>query len=256
MCNQSHPPLSEGFSTEAALGQTIFIAQESARIHNPYAHEQRKLDCIRRGDEAGLTACQQERWSGEIGRVADEPLRQEKNIALIIIVLASRAAIEGGLPSEFGFTLADTCIRSIEAMAEPETVRQAAAAYELDFCRRVAALPANTTRNAHVNRAKAWIAAHLHEPLSAADVAAVAGVTGGHLSELFRRHEGIALQAYIRRERLRQGEHLLRFSDMTISAIAASLAFSSQSHFCAAFRRETGLTPMAYRDRFARSRNS
>lgn len=241
---------------EASLAQTIFSAQENVTVHNPYAHEQRKLTCIRRGDEAVLLACQQERWSGEIGRVAYDPLRQEKNIAIIVIVLASRAAIDGGLPSELGFTLADTCIRSVEAMTDVPSVQQATQAYEMDFCRRVAALPGNTTRNAHVNRAKAWIAAHLHEHMTAADIAAYTGVTSSHLSELFRQHEGVALQAYIRRERLKQAEHLLRFSDMPISMIASSLAFSSQSHFCAAFRQETGLSPKQYRDQHARSRHS
>lgn len=241
---------------EAAVSRTIFNAQEHAAVHNPYAHEQRKLACIRHGNESGLIACQQEVWSGQIGKVADDPLRQEKNIGIIVIVLASRAAIDGGLPSELGFTLADTCICSIEAMTDLASVQQAIRAYELDFCRRVAALPAHTTRNAHVNRAKAWIAAHLHEPMSAAEVAAYTGITGGHLSELFRQHEGLAIQAYIRRERLRQAEHLLRFSDMSISEIATSLAFSSQSHFCAAFRKETRLSPKQYRDQFARSRNS
>ena len=249
-------PASEVQNLEAALGKVIFDSQESIIVHNPYAHEQRKLACIRKGDETWLIACQQERWTGVIGQVADEPLRQEKNIAIIVIVLASRAAIEGGLPSELCFTLADTCIRSIERLQDPLSVQRAAVAYELDFCRRVATLPGNTTRNVHVNRAKAHIAAHLHEPLSVADVSAHCGVTAGHLSELFRLHEGIALQAYIRRERLRQGEHLLRYSTMPISLIAASLAFSSQSHFCAAFRREVGVTPMEYRNRFARSRNA
>ena len=249
-------PASEVQNLEAALGKVIFDSQESIIVHNPYAHEQRKLTCIRRGDEAGLLACQQERWSGEIGRVADDPRRQEKNIAIIVIVLASRAAIEGGLSSELGFTLADTCIRSVEAMADVPSVQQAMQAYEMDFCRRVTALPGNTTRNAHVNRAKAWIAAHLHEPMTAADIAAYTGVTSSHLSELFHQHEGVALQAYIRRERLKQAEHLLRFSDMPISMISNSLAFSSQSHFCAAFRKGTGLSPKQYRDQHARSRHS
>ena len=118
---------------EAAVSRMIFNAQEHAAVHNPYAHEQRKLACIRHGNESGLIACQQEVWSGQIGKVADDPLRQEKNIAIIVIVLASRAAIDGGLPSELGFTLADTCICSIEAMTDLASVQQAIRAYELDF---------------------------------------------------------------------------------------------------------------------------
>ena len=240
---------------EAALGRTLWQQQEEQIVHNPYAHEQRKLDCIRRGDSDGLTACQQERWSGQIGKVAQTPLRQAQNIAIIVIVLASRAAIHGGLPSEMAFTLADTCILAIESMTTPEAVHHATIVYEADFCRRVAELPGNTTANARVRRAKAYIAARLHEPLRVADVALHASVTADHLSALFRQHEGLPLQAYIRREKLRRAAHLLRYSTQTVGALAAVLAFSSQSHFSAAFHREFGMTPQQYRDEFASSRD-
>ena len=240
---------------EAALSRTLYTQQENRIVHNPHAHEQRKLDCIRRGDMHGLIACQTEKWSGQIGKVAQTPLRQAKNIGIIVIVLASRAAIEGGLPSEMAFTLADTCILSIEAMEDPGDVYRATHSYEADFCRRVAQLPRNTTANAHVRRTKAFIAAHLHEPLSVRDAASAAGVTADHLSELFRQHEGLPLQAFIRREKLRRAAHLLRYGTQPISELAAVLAFSSQSHFAAAFRREYGLSPQQYRNEFAASRD-
>ena len=60
---------------EAALSRTLWQQQEEQIVHNPYAHEQRKLDCIRRGDMAGLAACQTEKWTGQIGKVAETPLR-------------------------------------------------------------------------------------------------------------------------------------------------------------------------------------
>lgn len=240
---------------EAALSSTLYQQQEEQIVHNPYAHEQRKLECIRRGDTDGLIACQTEKWSGQIGKVGETPLRQAKNIAIIVIVLASRAAIEGGLPSEMAFTLADTCILSLEALELPDEVYRATHAYEADFCRRVAALPRNTTANAHVRRAKAFIAARLHESLSVRDAASAAGVTADHLSELFRQHEGLPLQAYIRREKLRRAAHLLRYGTQPVGEIAAVLAFSSQSHFAAAFRREFGMPPQQYRDNFASSRD-
>ena len=240
---------------EAALSRTLWQQQEEQIVHNPYAHEQRKLDCIRRGDMAGLAACQTEKWTGQIGKVAKTPLRQAKNIAIIVIVLASRAAIDGGLPSEMAFTLADTCIFAIEALTDAEAVHRAALAYEADFCRRVAGLPGNATCNARVRRAKAYIAMHLHESLTVSEVALHSDVTADHLSMLFRQHEGLPLQGYIRREKLRRASHQLRYGTLPIGEIAATLAFSSQSHFAAAFRREFGMSPQQFRNEFAASRD-
>ena len=45
---------------------------------------------------------------------------------------------------------------------------------------------------------------------------------------------------------------MLRFSDYSYAEIAASLAFSSQSHFIRVFRVQTGYTPKEFRNRFFR----
>ena len=59
-----------------------------------------------------LRRCQKEKYEGRLGRVADEDLRNDKNIAIIVITLASRAAIRGGISPELAFTMADKmCIR-------------------------------------------------------------------------------------------------------------------------------------------------
>ena len=65
--------------TEQYVGEKIFDTQENEILHNPYSHETRKLDAIRRGDIDQLIKCQYESWSGRIGKVADDFIRQEKN---------------------------------------------------------------------------------------------------------------------------------------------------------------------------------
>jgi len=70
------------------------------------------------------------------------------------------------------------------------------------------------------------------------------------LSDLFRRVEGITIQQYIRREKIRLAENLLRYSEYDVKSIAVYLAFCSQSHFGKVFKDQTGLTPMKYREKF------
>ena len=52
---------------------------------------------------------------------------------------------------------------------------------------------------------------------------------------------------YVRARRLEAARVALRDPDRSLSEIALTLGFSSQSHFTQAFRRQTGLTPGAYR---------
>ncbi len=70
------------------------------------------------------------------------------------------------------------------------------------------------------------------------------------MSDLFRRVEGITIQQYIRREKIRLAENLLRYSEYDVKSIAVYLAFCSQSHFGKVFKDQTGLTPMKCREKF------
>lgn len=48
------------------------------------------------------------------GKLADTPLRSAKNIGIVILTLASRAAIRGGLDPETAFTIEDAYVQQIE----------------------------------------------------------------------------------------------------------------------------------------------
>ena len=53
-------------------------------------------------------------------------------------------------------------------------------------------------------------------------------------------------------ERVETAKNMLRYSEMTASAIATSLGFSTQSYFTKVFRERTGFTPNEFRKRFFR----
>lgn len=54
--------------------------------------------------------------------MADEDLRNDKNIAIIVITLASRAAIRGGISPELAFTMADNYICDIERQKDKKVI--------------------------------------------------------------------------------------------------------------------------------------
>ncbi len=238
---------------EIGIGDKVFDTQEHQVMHNPYNHESRKLECVKNGDIEGLKKCQNEAWTGRIGTVADNPVRQEKNIGIIVIVLASRAAILGGLSPELAFTMADAFIMRIEKMSNIMQIRAAIYEYELEFARFVKKLEKPIKRNKYVEQVKDYVFMHLHSEIRVQEISNHIGLNRDYLSDLFHKSEGMTLQNYIKREKIRQAEYLLKYQDYSVSDIANYLAYSSQSHFSHCFKEVNGMTPLQYRNKYSKN---
>lgn len=92
-----------------------------------------------------------------------------------------------------------------------------------------------------------YIEAHLDRELTLAELAGVACLSPCHLSRSFKQAIGTGPQRYTVRRRVERAKALLRGSDASLASIAAAVGFADQSHFTAAFRQETGLTPGRFR---------
>lgn len=97
-----------------------------------------------------------------------------------------------------------------------------------------------------VRRAKAALHDCAEGRSSLSQIASDLGVTPIHLTQTFKRSEGIPLYRY--QTLLRLGRALDRLPDREdITDLAFELGFSSHSHFTAAFRSQFGVTPSRYR---------
>jgi AraC family transcriptional regulator len=86
------------------------------------------------------------------------------------------------------------------------------------------------------------------------DLAAEGGVHPVHLSREFRKHYRITIGDYIRKRRIEHASGLLSNSGMPMAEIASTCGFSDQSHFCALFKKYSGMTPAKFRDLSERPR--
>ena len=86
-----------------------------------------------------------------------------------------------------------------------------------------------------------------HVPLS--EIAASLGVSVFRLCRAFRRATGSTLHGFRNRLRLAASLERIGRRSFDLTDIALDLGYSSHSHFTAAFRREFGVTPSAFRRR-------
>ncbi|MBS0427687.1 MAG: helix-turn-helix transcriptional regulator [Proteobacteria bacterium] len=92
-----------------------------------------------------------------------------------------------------------------------------------------------------------YISASMHEAISVEALAQVAGVSTTHLIEGFKVCFGTTPWQYVLRTRIAEAQRLLESTELSVTAIAVAVGFSSPSHFASAFGRHVGARPGAYR---------
>ncbi len=247
-------------SLEKHYYDQIFYNQENQIVHNPYEQEMRMLTSIERGDPNATQKAidEEEEISRYVGVLSDDPLRHVKNIGIVNVSTASRAAIRGGLHYEKAFTLSDCCIRQIEECEDAESVRKLYQAAQLQYAEMVrdsksARAVRKPQENSHIEHCKDYIFSHLHGKITVQEIAEHVGLTPNYLSTLFRNYEHVSLKQYILNEKIKLVQKMLIYSPYSYIEIANYFGFSSQSHMGVEFKRVMGMTLGTYRDKYRKT---
>lgn len=235
----------------------VFQYQEKGSNHNPYDQEVREVESIRTGDPEQLKKSWEEDYVGELGVLADDPLRNSQNLGIVLVTLASRAAIEGGLLPETAYSLSDSYIRKLEKAHTPETAYQLARQAEYQYALLVreerekkAGGDRKSAADSRVSQCKDYIFAHLHGKITIAEIAKALYMNPNYLSGLFKKEEGLTIGQYILQEKIKLVKNMLIYSHYSYIEIANYLGFCSQSHLGEQFKKETGITLHQYREKY------
>lgn len=103
-----------------------------------------------------------------------------------------------------------------------------------------------------LRRVTDYVAAHLANTISLAELAAVASLSPFHFARQFRKTTGLSPHQYVLRARVEEARRLLLEGRAGVAEIAAEVGFCSQSHLSRHMRQTLGVTPAAVRRRTAR----
>jgi Response regulator containing CheY-like receiver domain and AraC-type DNA-binding domain len=109
---------------------------------------------------------------------------------------------------------------------------------------------ADQSRNAALDRCRAFIDEHCAEEFDMDDLAQVACVTPSYLSRLFRRHLGTTPMRYRNVARIEKAKHLLLIQSASVEEIADLLGFEDAKYFSQLFKSITSLTPSQFRKKY------
>ena len=188
------------------------------------------------------------------GKLADDALRQSKDIFIGFIALIGKVgAIKGNLDIEQTYQLIDLYTQECERCISVNQVNELRYNAIMDFTRRVAQLKHPDAYSNEVYSALQFIKSHTNCPIGVPDVIQHVNKSRSQFMAQFKKETGETIGKYIVKAKLQESKQLLAYSTRSIAEIAFSLYFSSQSHFQNLFKKEYGITPLAYRKKKQRN---
>jgi AraC family transcriptional regulator len=101
-----------------------------------------------------------------------------------------------------------------------------------------------------LRRARDVLQDRFRETVPLGEIALAVGVHPAHLARTFRRYYQCTIGDYVRNLRTEQARQELKASNRPLAEIALALGYADQSHFATSFKRQTGMTPGAFRNAF------
>ncbi|MEK8132268.1 helix-turn-helix domain-containing protein [Paenibacillus filicis] len=97
-----------------------------------------------------------------------------------------------------------------------------------------------------VERASAYMRAHVGDELSRDRIARLSGVSPEHLSRLFKKEKGVSFSEYLSRLRIKKARELLQLSSSSVGEVAREVGIPSEYYFSRKFKQLVGVSPSVY----------
>lgn len=234
----------------AAEDKGAYFQQE---LHNTLAVEQTIKNIIRKGDTAILKDWIATAPAVRAGTLANEQLRQSKNLFVVAATIASRAAIQGGMDAQDALSLSDAFIQKCELLNNMERITNLQYRMILEFTEQVEKIRHTAQDSVLAIQVTNYIRHHISETVTAEAIAKHLYLSRPYFSAKFKAETGLSLTDFILKEKTEEAKRLLCFSEKTLLNISNYLGFSSQSHFSRVFKKYSGgYSPSEYREKYTK----
>lgn len=253
---QGNKNFKQEYEVQQRYSHILFNNQEEQRSHNSYEEELREMQSIETGNMEMLKSCWEKIQPTSYGMLSENRIRNIKNLCIVVVSFASRAAIRGGIHPEIAFSLCDSYVQEIEACDDAGILVQLTHRAECHYTELV--IEANGLKgkdkylkpSAHIAQCKKYIFSHLHDKLTVQEIAGKLHLNANYLSGLFKKYEGQTILQFVLKEKVKLAQNMLVYSNYSFGEIANYLGFSSQSHLGVHFKKYVHMTLGEYRTQY------
>ena len=244
-CDDCSPDVDSG--RQADMLQMMYdLSSDSHRKDYPIDAERQLQELIRIGDKEASQKLLNELLV-HIYSYSDSNLPHIKSYIRDLLVLMSRAAIDGGADVDEIFNLCYRYESEVNTFTGPEELNRWVAAILHKFISFVFDFNAIKHQNV-IFKTTAYIKEHLTEKLSLDQAAAQVYLSKSYFCHIIKDELGCTFTEYVNRLRIERSKVLLRSTNTPIAEIACSVGFDDQSYFTRIFKKQTGTAPGKYRE--------
>lgn len=241
----------EGLIDQSEIIELLYSNAENSFSHTTYKEELSRFYLLAKGDHRAVDASDEIMNADIQGRLSLDPLRNYRYLFIVNTGLATRFAIEAGVPQELVYSTSDVFIRRADLATTIEEIRK----LNREFWSKLVEAVASSMENKRYSRAVSICIDHItsefNTRISLQELSVKTKLTPCYLASLFKKETGLTIGEYLTKFRIDAAKALLVRTDHSYSKIALSLGFCSQSYFTKMFRKITGLTPKEYRTNYS-----
>lgn len=226
------------------LEETICYNDDAAILSNALS-EKIRMTAIKNGDMELLTDLLKNTFFLEPGHYeVGNGLRKEKNLALVMNTLSSRAAEESGVSIVYIRSLCAAYAAKIEQAKDLRELYQLKREIPQVYCGKVRESRLNQYGSI-VRNCISYIEVHLSEEIRLNQLAEFCSVSYEYLSRVIKEECGCNFTTLLNRMRITRAQGYLDMG-LPVAAAAEKTGYKSTAHFCHVFKKQTGMTATAW----------
>lgn len=240
-------------NTNRDLNYRLYVQKMEGFSRTPFHSEFEKYMVIQSGNveevRRNFAKIRPNFMSGK-GKLSDDPVRNVMYHFVTSVALTSRICVEGGLSHDTAYTLSDIYIQRADKCTSCEQLIDIFEEMQVDFAKRMRELKKTNATSIHIRKTIDYIYEHLHEKLTINELATNSGLNASYLSKLFIKETGVSVKDFVTNAKINTAQNMLKHSDFSYLDISLALGFSTQSAFISVFKKNVGMTPKQYREKY------
>lgn len=179
-------------------------------------------------------------------RIPNDPLRSNKDIAIVLNTNLRKAAEKGGLHPIYLDSISSKYTVQIEKCNSRNQLKDVVDSMKIEYCDSVKKLSLKGFSSS-VRKAIEFIRINLNQPIGLDYISLALHLNPSELSRQFKKETGETMIKYINKRRINESLFLLENDELSITDVSFMVGYNDVNYFTKVFKKIKGMTPSEYR---------